>query len=223
MTTNDNKREEPAHDIAQQLALYADMLRDCSARGLKYASNTYDQHNYEKVQQVAMELLALATAQPILELEPLRAPIFSRPSPLTVADAAIIDEAGRILLIRRSDNKKWAMPGGGLDVGETPAEGAVREALEETGVSCEAIKLVGVHDSRLTGSTARHHLYQFVFLCRPLLNIPRVETPSHAFEVLETAWFAENALPADLSPGHVRRIPHAFRVWHGDDRAYFDQ
>src|SRR5690349_12535768 len=117
MTPDDNKQGEPATGIAQQLALYADILRDCSARGLMYASNMYDEHNYRTIQDVAMKLMALVTAQPVSELEPLHAPIFSRPSPIAVADAAILDEEGRMLLIRRADNKKWAMPGGGLDVG----------------------------------------------------------------------------------------------------------
>ena len=153
----------------------------------------------------------------------LRAPIFSRPAPIPVGDAAIIDDAGSILLIRRADNQKWAMPGGAIAVGETPAEAVVREALEETGVLCEPIALVGVFDSRLCGTVSRHHLYQLVFLCRPLDGSKLVETPSHAIEVLDVGWFAEHAMPTDLDPGHVLRIPKAFRVWHGDDRAYFDR
>jgi len=36
-------------------------------------------------------------------------------------------------------------------------------------------------------------------------------------------WFPEIALPDKLDPGHMQRIPEAFRVWHGDHRAFFDQ
>lgn len=43
-----------------------------------------------------------------------------------------------------------------------------------------------------------------------------------AQEVLGIAWFAEHALPQDLDPGHARRIPAAFRAWHGEQSAYFD-
>lgn len=114
------------------------------------------------------------------------------------------------------------MPGGGLEVGETPAQGAVREVLEETGVTCEPVRLIGVYDSWLCGTISAYHLYQFSFLCRPLLHIPVVDPPEYAHEVKEGKWFAEHDLPDDLDPGHVRRIPEAFRVWHGDNRAYFD-
>ena len=211
--------------IAQQLANWADQLRHVSANGLHYSLNVYDQTNYQTVQNVAMEMLAMATGEAMTEIEPLRAPIFARPSAIPTADAAIIDAAGRILLIRRADNRKWAMPGGGTDVGETPAHAAEREALEETGVSCEAVALVAVHDSRLSGSSSRHQLYHMTFLCQPLFDIPRHEPASHSAEVLETAWFNETDLPPsdELDPGHLRRIPEAFRVWKGDTRAFFDK
>jgi 8-oxo-dGTP pyrophosphatase MutT (NUDIX family) len=117
----------------------------------------------------------------------------------------------------------WALPGGGVDVGETPAEGAVREVLEETGVTCEPLVLVGIHDSRLCGTPSRHHLYHILFLCRPLTHIDVVKPPSHVQEILDIAWFSEHALPQEIDPGHGRRIPEAFRVWHGGQQAYFDR
>ena len=207
---------------AQQLALWADQLRDLSAGGLRYASTIYETERFHQVQEIAMRLLGLATGEPLEHLEPLRAPIFSRPTPLAVGDAAIIDDAGRILLIQRADNGFWAMPGGALEVGETPAAGAVREALEESGVRCEPVTLVGVFDSRYCGTTSRHQLYQFLFLCRPVAGMP-AETPSHGHETLGSGWFAEEELPVVLDPGHVTRIPLAFRCWRGEGPAFFDR
>jgi len=206
---------------AEQIALWADRLRDISAMGLHFSKNIYDQAHYRAVQDIAMEMLTLATGESLEQLEPLRASVFSRPTPLAVGDAAVIDDRGRILLIQRADNGKWAMPGGALEVGETPAEGVLREALEETGVHCRAVSLIGVFDSRFCGSASRHHLYHFTFLCQPL-NHREIERPSHAHEVLDVGWFPEDGLPEDIDPGHVSRIPEAFRVWHGDGRAFFD-
>jgi 8-oxo-dGTP pyrophosphatase MutT (NUDIX family) len=207
---------------AQQIALWADTFRDLSAMGLMFSRNPYDRGNYEKIQELALQMLALATGGSLEELDPLRAPVFNRPTPFVAGDAAIIDDAGRILLIRRADNRQWAMPGGALEVGETPAEGVVREALEETGVRCAPVALVGIYDSRLCGTVSRHHLYQLTFLCRPIDGGQPSEPPSHGFEVLDAHWFVEQELPPGLDPGHASRIPHAFRAWHGDTRAYFD-
>ncbi len=214
--------------LVQHIALWADRLRDIAALGLHYTGLSsspdarYDRERYRAVQDVAMEMLAAATQEPVASLEPLRAPIFSRPTPLITGDAAIIDDAGRILLIRRADNRCWAMPGGALEVGETPAEGTLREAYEETGVQCKAMALVGVFDSRCCGSVSRHHMYHLVFLCQPS-DMAEIGHGSCAHEVLDVRWFAEDALPGDIDPGHVSRIPVAFRVWHGEAPAFFDR
>ncbi|MEW5868385.1 MAG: NUDIX hydrolase N-terminal domain-containing protein [Chloroflexota bacterium] len=208
-------------NIAQQIALWADRLRDISAMGLRFSKNIYDQGHYRAVQDISLEMLGLATGKTPEQIEPLRASLFARPTPLAVGDAAVIDAQGRILLIQRADNHLWAMPGGALEVGETPAQGVVREALEETGVRCQAVALVGVFDSRLCGTTSAHHLYQFTFLCRPL-NGGQAGTPSHANETLTTGWFGEHELPAETDPGHVSRIPQAFRAWRGETAAFFD-
>jgi len=206
---------------AEQIALWADRLRDISAMGLHFAKNIHDEEAFRVVQTIAMEMLALATGESVEQMEPLRASVFSRPTPMATGDAAVIDDRGRILLVKRADNGKWAMPGGALEVGETPAEGVVREALEETGVRCRAVSLIGVFDSRFCGTTSRHHLYQFTFLCEPL-NEGAPEKPSHGLEVLDAGWFPEGGLPEAIDPGHVSRIPEAFRVWHGDRRVFFD-
>jgi 8-oxo-dGTP pyrophosphatase MutT (NUDIX family) len=218
---NNNIPEE--YSLSQKLATWSDILRDCSVMGLHFATNIYERDRYQKIQDVALEMLALASAQPLEQIEPLRATVFAHPAPFPVSDAAIIDDRGQILLIRRADNGLWAMPGGGLEVGETPAQGAVREALEETGVACEPAALVGVYDSRFCGTPSFYQLYQFSFLCRPLPDVKEIDPPSHAHEILEKGWFAEDVLPEDIDPGHISRIPEAFRVWHGDQRAYFDR
>lgn len=213
---------EKALPLAQRLAHWADILRGQAAAGLYYAANIYEKERYQKIQDVALELFACATGQALEAVEPLRSTIFTRASPIPSSDAAVIDDEGRILLIRRADNGLWAMPGGGIDVGETPAQAAVREAIEETGVTCEPVALVGIHDSRFCAPDYPHQLYMMSFLCRPRLDIPVVAPPAFAHEVLDIQWFPEHALPAELDPGHVARIPEAFRVWHGDMRAYFD-
>jgi 8-oxo-dGTP pyrophosphatase MutT (NUDIX family) len=110
-----------------------------------------------------------------------------------------------------------------MDVGETPAQAAVREVLEETGIRCEPVALVGIHDSRLCGSIDPFHLYHLLLLCRPLFDSSREEPSSHAYEILEIGWFGEQEVPAHLHPGHAPRLKEAFRVWHGDSRAYFDK
>ncbi|MEZ4861064.1 MAG: NUDIX hydrolase N-terminal domain-containing protein [Caldilineaceae bacterium] len=207
---------------AQQIALWADQLRAMAAHGLRFShDDIYNQERYTAIQTIALEMLALASGDTLENIEPLRNTVLAQITPFAVGDAAIMDDAGRLLLIRRADNDLWAMPGGVLEVGETAAAGVVREALEETGVHCEVTGLAGVFDSRHWGGRSRHHLYQFVFLCRPLAK-PPVTPPTHAHEVREQAWFAEPELPPDIDPNHMGRIPVVFQVWRGERTAYFD-
>lgn len=62
-----------------------------------------------------------------------------------VAICLSVDHRDDILMGCRNDNKKWTVPGGHLNAGEDPYEGAIREFKEETGLDVEDIKLVGSH------------------------------------------------------------------------------
>jgi 8-oxo-dGTP diphosphatase len=58
------------------------------------------------------------------------------------ADALVRDALGRVLLVRRADDGRWAMPGGWVDPGETPEQAVVREVAEETGLRVSAPRLL---------------------------------------------------------------------------------
>jgi ADP-ribose pyrophosphatase YjhB (NUDIX family) len=60
-------------------------------------------------------------------------------------NVVVVNEAGDVLMIRRSDNDNWAVPGGAIDLGESMVQAAVRETREETGIECEITGLVGIY------------------------------------------------------------------------------
>ncbi|MFF7248962.1 NUDIX hydrolase [Embleya sp. NPDC008237] len=68
--------------------------------------------------------------------------------------AIVVDERGRLLMIHRTDNDLWAIPGGGHDVGESIAQTVVREVQEETGIDVEVLDLVGTY-------TDPHHVMAY--------------------------------------------------------------
>ncbi|MFE2999355.1 NUDIX hydrolase [Nocardia sp. NPDC059246] len=66
---------------------------------------------------------------------------------VVAATAFVLDDQDRVLLIQRSDNGRWAIPGGGQDFGEYLADTAVRETREETGIDIEVTGLVGIYSN----------------------------------------------------------------------------
>lgn len=69
-----------------------------------------------------------------------------KPNSIVVAVTVFVrDEQGRVLLIQRTDNGLWALPGGAQEFGEYIAETAVRETREEAGVEIEVASVVGIY------------------------------------------------------------------------------
>ncbi|MBE1495083.1 8-oxo-dGTP pyrophosphatase MutT (NUDIX family) [Amycolatopsis lexingtonensis] len=67
---------------------------------------------------------------------------------IAVAVSAFIqDDEGRILMIRRTDNDLYSIPGGQLELGETLAQAAVREVREETGIECQVTGVIGLYSN----------------------------------------------------------------------------
>jgi ADP-ribose pyrophosphatase YjhB (NUDIX family) len=60
-------------------------------------------------------------------------------------NVVVTNEAGDVLLIQRSDNGNWAVPGGAIDLGESLTQAALRETREESGITCEITGIVGIY------------------------------------------------------------------------------
>jgi ADP-ribose pyrophosphatase YjhB (NUDIX family) len=60
-------------------------------------------------------------------------------------NVVVVRDTREILLIRRTDNGNWAVPGGAIDLGESVTQAAVRETLEESGIECEITGIVGIY------------------------------------------------------------------------------
>jgi ADP-ribose pyrophosphatase YjhB (NUDIX family) len=111
-------------------------------------------------------------------------------------NVVVVNHAGAILLIRRTDNGNWALPGGGIDLGESVAQAAVRETFEESGIECVITGIVGIYSDPkhvifyTSDGEARQEL-SIVLTARLLGGQP---TPSS--ESSEVRWVPESELPA---------------------------
>lgn len=130
-------------------------------------------------------------------------------TPFVGCDVFITNENNQVLLIRRSDNNLWALPGGCQELGETPAEGAARECLEETGYQVKITTLLGVF------SSSRYEYVNYPWKENEFTHILfKAEisggSAKASEESIEVEWFASEALPS-LSDGHDIRIHYGFK------------
>jgi ADP-ribose pyrophosphatase YjhB (NUDIX family) len=77
-------------------------------------------------------------------LREIREKVGNRLLVLPSASGVVLDEAGRMLLIRHAVDGKWVVPGGVVEPDEHPAARVVEEVREETGLDVEVVRLVGV-------------------------------------------------------------------------------
>lgn len=131
--------------------------------------------------------------------------------------AIITNEAGHILLQRRSDNGEWGLPGGAIDPGEEPADAIIREVQEEVGLQVMPERIIGVYSgpeflvTYPNGDQAM--ILSITFSCRIVSGEPCVNDD----ESLEVRYFAPDALPA-MNNRNMARIQQALR---GDPRTHF--
>ncbi len=124
------------------------------------------------------------------------------------ASAIVVNDDREILLHRRSDNSRWALPSGTMDIGERIADTAVRETREETGLDVEVTRLVGIysdpgHVFAYDDGEVRQQ-FSICFACQVVGG--RLQTTD---EALEVGFFAPDELDElDMHPSIRLRIKH---------------
>lgn len=189
---------------AEQLLLLADELRGNATRCAKFAVNMYDRERAEHLLGLAGRLTALTG---IADADDLVARFtdqaWMRTSPMVGVSTLVRDEAGRVLLCRRRDDASWCLPGGMLEIGDSPTVGALRELWEEAGVTGEVSRLLGVFDGPTWGSRSSVHEIYMTFE----VTVSDAETPVPGEEMSAAEYFAVDALPEPLHRGQHLRIP----------------
>ena len=185
--------------------------------GLGFTQSLYERERFEEVLKVAADIRAAgeggAAAAGDYEAEWLRGVGAGVPGYVTpkVAVGAIVgNDADEILLVQRADSGVWLYPTGWADVGYSPAEVAMKEVEEETGIHCVPERIIAVLDGLRLGFTAIP-LYSLVFHCRAVGG----ELAGHPLETSDVGWFAEDALPSPLA-GVERWGPQAFAAIKGE-------
>jgi len=169
---------------------WAREIQALSQTGLTFTQNEYERGRYQRLSEIAAEIVACNTE---LSKERLHKIFLAQPgyaTPKIDVRGAVI-RAEKILLVQERSDERWCMPGGWADVGEKPSKMVEREVWEESGFQVVPQKVIGVYDANRTGRPLEfYHAYKIVFLCEIIGGEPR---PSN--ETLAADFFSFDNLP----------------------------
>lgn len=172
--------------------------------GRAATSSFYVLERHQRIEELCESTVEAEVVYPELDCGDLAAPCLP-----TGAEAAVFDERGRVLMIRRTDTGQWAIPGGAGEVGETVGTAAVREVLEETGLKVSLTGLVGAFDNRESAYTDMRMPMIVTFMARA--DVPEQPLRPAELEASEARWFGPDEIEGlDFFRGHQIRVPAAF-------------
>jgi len=180
--------------------LWVREMQALAQTGLAFSRDPYDRDRYEQLRRLAARIMAEHTGMPAERVEALFAAETGYATPKLDVRGAVFRD-GRLLLVREAaDANRWTLPGGWADVNESPAESVAKEVREESGFAVRVVKLAAVWDRARHPHTPAYafHIWKLFFLCEITGGEARTGP-----ETTEVAFFAEDALPADLSVSRV--------------------
>jgi ADP-ribose pyrophosphatase YjhB (NUDIX family) len=124
-----------------------------------------------------------------------------------VAVLSVVLRGGRALIVQRAEQPnagRWGFPGGVLELGETVAEGAMRELREETGVSAEAADILNVSDAIHRDDEGRVRYHYTLIAMR---GIWRAGDGVAADDAAAVAWVSRAEIVAGLYPTFPTLLP----------------
>ncbi len=169
---------------------YAVELQSLAQAGLHYGKDVYDRERYERIREIAAEMIALKTELPLETVRTLFCSDYGYQTPKVDTRAAVFRD-GKILLVHEADGR-WSLPGGWCEVTMSPVDNTVKETLEEAGrnVSVESVIAVQNRDNHNPPAYA-YGVVKIFYLCRELGGDFRENS-----ETVGVEYFSEDELPS---------------------------
>ena len=176
-------------NISGQWMDWAVELQAIAQNGLTYGRDVYDLERYERVREIAAEIMSVYTDIPLETVKGVFCQEKGYQTPKLDTRAAVFKE-GKILLVKEKAGV-WSLPGGWVDVNESIKNNTVKEVKEEAGLDVEAVRLIAIQDRNLHNKPLYAWSVCKVFmLCRVLGG--RFQENS---ETVESGYFSREELP----------------------------
>ncbi len=119
-------------------------IQSLAQAGLTYTDNVYDIERYERLREIAAEIIEEKSNISLEKVKDLFCNENGYQTPKIDTRAAIFKDDK--ILLTHENNGTWAMPGGWCDVLESVASNTIKEVKEETGLDVETIKIISIQD-----------------------------------------------------------------------------
>ena len=174
-----------AMDTLRNKMEYLEELRAIAKLGLNYSKDSHDHARYERLLEMSAMRYSDLTGLPSNVVEDALRCELGHITPKVGVNAAVFSGAGQLLMAKRADDKRWELPGGWVDVRETPQEALRRELIEELGLRVEVKEIIDVF-GRMPGAFGQVHTScHLLFYCEQELTTPF----SYSDEMLEAGFF----------------------------------
>jgi len=190
---------------------YAQRLAALAQSGMAYCRNPYDLERYHLMSEIAAEMLAEGSGEPVDQVLSLLDNQAGYATPKLDARGVVFREE-KILLVRElADGGRWTLPGGWVDVGEAPRLAVEREVREESGYEVKASKLLALYDRDLHDHPPHlFHTYKIFIQCDLLGG-----APTESLETGGADFFAPDSLPElSISRTTAAEIQRMFEHLH---------
>jgi ADP-ribose pyrophosphatase YjhB (NUDIX family) len=184
---------------------WAREIQALAQSGYHYAQDDYQRDRCARLMEIAADMISKNSDVGFLPLAKAFSSQTGYATPKIDVRAAVFQDQ-KLLMVRERLDGGWTLPGGWVDVGDTPSKAAERETWEESGFRVKAIKVVGVYDANRRNPLEVFHAFKIIFLCSILDGEAR---PSK--ETSEVSFFAESEIPENFSgerttARHIRDI-----------------
>ncbi len=184
-------------------------IQSIAQNGLAYCKNIYDIERYERLRDIAAEMLSYKTDIPVEKVKSLFCHEQGYQTPKIDSRAAIFKH-DKILLVQENDGL-WSLPGGWVDVLETIDSNTVKEVKEEAGLDVKPRFLIAIH--------AQHKRNYPPFAYRVLKAFVMCELLGgkfqHNSETLQSAYFALDELPEMNNEKNTKeQVELCFQAYH---------
>ncbi len=190
------------------LPAYLDEVQSIARTGLHYSPRTFDRERFERLLALTADAYAELTGVEAAELHDRFAREVGYITAKVGVELALVDDDGRLLVVRRADDGRWAIVSGYLDPNEHPSDGAAREAAEELGLEVRVDELVDVYH-RPAGGWGPHSLVSVLYLGSVIGG--HIDLAEH--EVLDARWAHLDEVAGDWHLEHRERAADAVERW----------